>query len=246
MLKLYQKSWHSINFCDLKIKISRENLPGDSFYEEFYKKFHEIYDNLDKLDSSWLTLKKIAADQVSEYLGNSKDLSILSIGAGLGIIEKRLFDLGYKNLYIQEVSETATIYSRAFIKSQNIFIGNFPKCINTKDRFDVILLGNIEYLFDDFEFLKLLKDTKKFMHKKSKLIILSWSIEKENIFFKIKYKIKSLLINIGLFNPGQFWGYCRKLKELMKLANNAGFKIKVTKLDRNIKPWITGFLLLEK
>lgn len=246
MLKIYQKSWHSINFCDLEIEISKENLPSDNFYVEFYKKFSEKYDNLDNLDQNWLTLKKNAADQISKYLGNSKDLSILSVGAGLGIIERRLFDLGYQNLYIHEVSETATLYSKEFIKSQNIFIGNFPNCVNSKERFDYILLGGIEYLFDDAELLKLLQDVERLMHKKSKLIILSWSIEKENIFFKIKHKIKNLLIDFGLLNPGQFWGYSRGLKELSELANNVGFKSLVTKVDRAIKPWITGFILLDK
>jgi len=245
MQKIYQKSWHAIDFSELESIISIKNLPGENFYIEFYEKFNKKYGNLNQLDKNWLLLKKKAAEEIAQNLNNSKICSILSLGAGLGIIEKKLFDLGYKNLYIQEVSKSATIYSRKFLEEKNIFIGNFPDCINTNNKFDYIILGGIEYLFNDVELENLLYNVKRFMHEKSKLIILSWSIEEESAVYQIKSIIKRVLIKIRLFNPGQFWGYSRKLKELNSICEKTGFKIKIAKLDRTINPWTTGFLFLD-
>ena len=163
-------------------------------------------------------LKNKAADEINKNLNNSKNSSILSLGAGLGVIEKKLYDFGYKNLYIQEVSKKATIYSREFLEEERFFIGTFPDCINNNYKFDYILLSAIEYLFNDKELENLLFNVRRFMHKKSKLIILSTSIEEESAVFQIKAIIKRVLIKIRLFDPGQFWGYARKLKELKRIS----------------------------
>ena len=246
MYKLYQKSWHSVEFKDLGTKLSKENLPGEIFYEEFYKKFNEKYNNLDELDNSWLNLKKNAASEIFKYIRNSNTSSLVSLGAGLCIIEKVLHKLGLKNLYIQEVSESVTIHAREFLNPDNVYIGNFPDCIKASKKFDYILLGGIEYLFDDEQFTQLLINTKKFMKNDSKLIILSWSIEETNLLFKIRLFLKEILIKTGCLNPGQFWGYCRTLKELINLITATGFEIELSKIDQSIKPWKTGFILVSK
>ena len=246
MYKLYQKSWHSIKFKELGIKLSKSNFPGEIFYEKFYKKFNDKYNNLNDLDNSWLNLKKNASIEVFKYLQNTNTSSLISIGAGLCIMEKELFELGLKNIYIQEVSESATIYSKEFLNPENVYIGNFPECIQSTKTFDYILLGGIEYLFDDDQLIQLLNNAKKFMKNDSKVIILSWSIEETNLLFKIRLFLKEILIKTGFLNPGQFWGYCRTLKELINLISSTGFKIEMSKIDKSIQPWKTGFILASK
>ena len=242
MFKIYQKSWHSIQFIELNNKLSKHNLPEDSFYKEFYKIFNKRYKKWEDLNPNWLSLKVGVADKLASHLSSSKKVSILSLGAGIGVIEKRLFDIGYKNIFIQEVSEVATLYSKEFIKKENIFIGNFPECINSEHIFDYIILGNIEYLFKDNELIDLIIKARQFMHERSNLILLSSSIEKENIFSKSKILLKKLLIKLNLIDPGQFWGYGRTLKEINNLITNSGFKIKKSEIDNSTKPWITGFI----
>ena len=243
MFKLYQKNWHSINFRDLNIDLSKKQLPNDIFYKRFYKAFSDKYKKLDKLDPNWLKLKSVSADKVAFLLKDSKDRSILSIGAGLGLIEKKLFEKGYRNIFIQEVSEDAASYSRTFLNPSNIYLGNFPECVESKKIFDYVLLGGIEYIFDDLQFGELLENIKKFIHKDSKLIILSWSIEKEDYFSKFKIFLKELLIKIQLLNPGQFWGYSRTLKELVSLLIKSGFNVEKAEIDESINPWVTGCLI---
>lgn len=219
MFKIYQKSWHSIQFIELNNKLSKHNLPEDSFYKKFYKIFNKRYKKWEDLNPNWLSLKVGVTDKLASHLSSSKKVSILSLGAGIGVIEKRLFDIGYKN----------------------IFIGNFPECINSEHIFDYIILGNIEYLFKDNELIDLIIKARQFMHERSNLILLSSSIEKEKIFSKSKILLKKLLIKLNLIDPGQFWGYGRTLKE-KNLITNSGFKIKKYEIDNSTKPWITGFI----
>ena len=246
MYKLYQKSWHSIKFKELGIKLSKINFPGEIFYEKFYKKFNEKYNNLNGLDNGWLNLKKSAAIEVFNYIKNPSTSSLISLGAGLGIIEKVLNELGLRNIFIQEISESATIYSKEFLNPENIFIGNFPECIKSNKKFDYFLLGGVEYLFNDEQLIQFLINAKAFMKNDSKIIILSWSIEDTNLLFRVRLLIKEILIKTNFFNPGQFWGYCRTLKELKKLVKAAGLQIETSKIDKSIKPWKTGFILARK
>ncbi len=228
MKKFFQTEWHKIIFNTFTD--SREDKLADiDFYKKFYHKFFNRYKSIDELDSNWVKLKK----DISILIMNHTDpkSKILSIGCGLGIIEKEMQNNNYSNIFLTEVSDLSLKWVSDHFKGK-IFIGEFPNCIPENMIFDTILLVGVDYFFNDNELHNFLLNVKKLLNEKGKCIFISWSFYGENLLSFVKNFIRNQ-INYSIklihrpikFRKKQFWGYLRTPKEYKKAFSYAGIEI---------------------
>jgi SAM-dependent methyltransferase len=249
MKKLYQSEWHNISFKSFS-KISSKRIADETFYHAFYEQFFKKYSSWSDLDPQWLELKKNTADFIKKNKKIIKESKILSIGCGLGLIEKTLIEEGFVNLEINEVSINPLTWLSPYIAANKIHIGQFPDCLPTDCHFDFIYLAGIEYFFDQNQLIQFLRLVKDRLKKEGICLLISWSIDKEDekrILIKIKEFTKQLLISFGFlvkYRQMQFWGYIRKRADFFEAMFASGFSnIRDGFLKKNTKwdtYWIEG------
>ena len=124
MKKQFQDSWHGIEFNKF-IEVSANKVAGKEFYDCFYEEFFKKYKSFLEIPDSYIEKKLVVVGYLEHKL-QSKD-SVLSIGCGIGLIEKLLIDEQKVQTKIISVEP-----SRAAIKwiSKNpnveVFNGFFP------------------------------------------------------------------------------------------------------------------------
>ena len=131
MKKFYQFEWHGIHFNTFS-KISRNHLPDSNFYDKFYSEFFNRFKSYDDLDQGWVIYKKRIAEYLSKIIG--KNSKVLSIGSGIGIVEKYLFEITKnENISAIEPSENACKWIKDHPYITTIY-GYFPECLIEKKR----------------------------------------------------------------------------------------------------------------
>ena len=88
MKKFWQKNWFGIDFGE-NFETSSLVLPNSKFYNAFYKEFFTRYSGYNDLNKQWRIKKDIVSNWILSQ--TNKEDSILSIGAGLGYIEQKLY-----------------------------------------------------------------------------------------------------------------------------------------------------------
>jgi hypothetical protein len=231
MNKLYQTEWHRIPFTDFA-SISSFELPSASFYESFYKAFFEKYKNWEELDDEWKKHKMRIAEFIYNRIVAVKADKTLSIGCGIGIIEKFLIDKGYNNLELTEISSIPLRWIRPFVSPEKIHIGYFPNCLPSDNRYDFIFLSDVDYCFNDFQLIEFLKDVKKRIAPHGTCLLISTAfisprntIKRRNYFVNLIKKGASVLNSFKRIrtNNQQFWGYLRNKTEIHHAMVSAGF-----------------------
>lgn len=208
--KFYQTQWHGIKFQNF-ILMDHEKLADENFYKKFYYEFYKYYSSFEDLDSQWLLSKKEIANFIlrSFYRHNQ---TVLSIGCGIGIIEKNLLKkISKENFFVTEVSKVPLKFISQDLSSENIFIGSFPSNIPDQKYFDNILLLSVDYCFEDKDFIQLLNDCYLKLNPRGRLLVISASYLSSYLLIKYATKdfIKNVLFFFGLITRGQLWGYQR-------------------------------------
>lgn len=230
MLRFYQNSWHRISFEKLGVKLSTENLPDRNFYANFYRVFFTKYRGYTDLEPEWLQLKINTAGDIYKTVAKYVDPSILSIGAGIGIVENELVKLGLKDITINEVSPDVLQFCE-MREHLRLETDEFPAFLCSDEKYDVILLNGIEYCFDNESFHHLLDNVKKHLADDGIVIFNSWSYYEAWSFSNFKllvsfiwhYFSKFLLRNSK--SRKQFWGFLRSRKEIIQFFVNSGFSV---------------------
>ena len=216
MMKLYQFSWLGINFSELNIKKYSNRQADKNFYYLFYKFLFKKYQNLDKLPKPWLKHKINIAKflhKISIKKIKKKNINLLSIGCGLGLIENYL---SQKNLVIT-ATECQSISTR-FLKKEINFLET-KKLTQFKNKYyDIIFASGIDYVFTNNEYQKFLINLKKI---DCKYVIFTDIIIMSKLEIYISY-LKSI-IKYKYF--GQFWGWIRPVNEHLNIFKESGFKI---------------------
>ena len=102
MKPVFEKKWHGIDQLSISDGDSGQP-PNNNFYSNFYKEFFKKYHCWEDLDQNWVDHK---INTARFLLGRIPEQGkTLSIGCGLGIVEKFLLDSGVNNLEIQEISK---------------------------------------------------------------------------------------------------------------------------------------------
>lgn len=219
MIKMYQKDWHGIEFTNFS-QCDSEKIAGKDFYDKFYKNFFKKFKSYDDLDEHWVTYKNQIAAILLKEIKNKKD--ILSIGCGIGIVEKYLIEHNSKiNLTAVEPSLNVSRWIKN-VERIKIKDGYFPDILDIKKKFDIAYANGIDYVFDDVEYYNFLKSVVDFGIKE--LLIVSASYYTPSFKIYSKEIIKNILIKIKLYRGRQFWGYNRSIEEQFGAIKEAGFK----------------------
>ncbi len=226
MRKLYQTEWHGIPFESFTEMSSKP--AGVDFYRRFYEAFFEKYADWRQLDRKWVREKLSVADFLINSAEIPRESRILSVGCGLGIIEKALIDKGYDYLEVTEISDVPLCWIAGHISESRIHRGLFPGCVPERSFYDVVLLSAVEYCFDREELIDLLKAVKERLSPGGRCLLFSVSFDYHTTPFKdaLRRMRNALSVpgrRIGLGEPRQFWGYLRNRREFTEAMGEAGF-----------------------
>lgn len=247
MRKFYQKDWHEINFSELG-GLSIDHLPNDAFYGKFYSLFDKKYPDLSFINPKWLRMKTNAAKLICDKYNFKTEQSVLSLGVGLGVIERKISEVCNCDLHLHEVSNAGKRFFQDIVDSDSLHYGFFPDCIPVDLKFNFIILGGIEYVFNEVQFSSLLQDAHKRLKPGGCLILLSWSFYEPSLKSQVKHIIKTVLLKVGFLerSKSQLWGYLRSVDELVTVVQKHNFFLSEKKIDRSVKPWDTLFLAFDK
>jgi hypothetical protein len=242
--KFFQSKWHDIPFESFS-KVSSAKVADETFYKKFYQVFFKKYQHPDDLDPEWVWLKHQVAAFIQEKIQDDENVKLLSIGCGLGLIELKLLEGGFKNLEITEISQDPLKWLGPHIYKGSLHLGMFPECVPPRRQYNLIYLVSVEYFFDQEHLISLLKDIKSHLFVSGKCLLISHSMEVSEInkyyhFLKDIYKF--LLEKIGLRHRGQLWGYIRERREIRDAFRHAGFSEIADGVLKNQSNWNTYWI----
>ena len=245
MEKIYQRQWHGINFNSFA-EISENHMAGSKFYEKFYETFFKKFKSYDDLDKLWVKEKLDCIQILEKSKKFNKTAKILSIGCGIGIIEKELIKKGFSNIEVTEVAAQPLVWLKEYLPANKMHIGFFPECISKKKTYDFIYLSGIEYVFNDEDLVNFLVSVNKYLNISGECILLSSSHIKSGILYNIRRALSRFKNSIIYFKKRQFWGYARTSNKLKRLIIKAGFKVIDDGRDDFALPGVYWAILIKK
>lgn len=222
---MFEKEWMGISFQGLKTSAIR--IADSSFYDSYYDQFFSIYTSFEEMNNEWKTSKEKVAHWIMNRV-KSEDGPILSIGAGLGYIEKIIYENpgDHYDIYIQDISGSSSRWIRKIIPEYKFI----QKLDPSSGKFNYIYLSNVEYAFSNPDLIQFLNLLSNLLIDGGKILIISTSFEKNSgILDLLNINLRSLfkfhLAQVRLLDPGQFWGYVRTKNEFQKLIKNTTLKL---------------------
>ncbi len=219
-IPFYQNEWLGINLLEISKSIGlQENEVANSLlYEKFYQKLKEKGFPLSQI---WVDRKRELARKLSNLrVLQGRAASVLSIGAGLGIVEANLIKKGW-NVDTQECQP----YSISYMKQQ--YPDQFKKTrffLSTdlseipSNSYDMILAVTSSYCLNDDTLELFLQSVRRLLKKGGVFIWYETSLTWHDIIIHIKSKF--------LGHPsGVLWGWKRSFKTVNKLAQKNGFSL---------------------
>jgi SAM-dependent methyltransferase len=220
MIKLYQSAWHDINFKSFT-ECSDKKIADKVFYDKYYEQFFDKFKGFEDLDKDWVKYKILIANKLIKEIQSKKN--ILSIGCGIGIVEKHIVE-NVKDINITaiEPSENTSKWIKG-ISQIKVKDGYFPGILDVDLSFDMSFSNTVDYVFNDKEYEIFLKSIVDYGIKD--FILISSSKYKPSLKISIKNLIKNILSYVGLYDRHQFWGYCRTLNEQTIMLKKSGFNV---------------------
>lgn len=243
MRKVFQTEWQGIHFREFT-EVSSKRVADFRFYDAFYREFfrrNKREGTWSDIPSWWRSLKDKVVDLVAER-SKQGNQHTLSIGCGLGYVEKMLFSQGVgANLEVTETSDAPLRWLALEFPAERIHVGYFPSCLPPDARYDLIYLSTIDYCFNNSELHDFLLSVKERLNKDGRCLVISFSLQKETLISSLRSLLKNLAIALKLHDPGQLWGYLRTKAEYRKSMADAGFKHCVEgTLSDGSNYWIEG------
>jgi len=216
-LELFQTEWNNISLTDIaqKLDLNPDDVAAHHFYNEFYI---QLKDNNYVIDSDWKIKKEqmtLLLKQKIDELSKYKRIKVLSIGAGLGLIELPLIIDGY-DIELQECQAESFEYIKSQISIKEWITNDFSDL--PADSYDLIYMSIVSYVFDLPTYKEVLKNCSRILKKGGKLII--WDPRCPN---PIVYKTKTFIKHLLNFPRGVKWGWARSCSLHTALAEKAGF-----------------------
>tara|TARA_Y100000748_G_C15424810_1_gene460871 strand:+ start:230 stop:949 length:720 start_codon:yes stop_codon:yes gene_type:complete len=231
MRKQYQKSWHDIKFKNF-IKTSTSNIAGQVFYDSFYEEFYKNFKSYDDISREYIEKKMCVVEFLEDKFISKK--SVLSIGCGIGLIEKILLERNNfnKNFIAIEPSAISVKWISQY-PGIKIYNGYFPEVLADKNiDFDFAYARAIDYIFNKKEYIAFLKSI--IGYGVSEFTVISVCIDKRSLDILFKDLLKIFLSKFNLYDLGQFWGYLRTEKDHRDSFHCAGFrKLSIEYLDQS-------------
>ena len=217
MERIWLKEWFGIKFREFA-KLNENELAGSKFYEMFYQRFHQRYSSFEELPDNWKIQKKQVAIDINTHAKLKK--TILSIGCGIGYIEKILFEMRGGGIIAIEPSASAARWLKDIIEVRN---GYFPHVI-LGQQFDLAYASVIDYSMSDSDYLCFLRKMHDSRIPEFMLVNLLTGRKYWNSQSHLKELLKSALSFLKIRPRGQFWGYLRSLEEQITFLKKAGYQ----------------------
>jgi hypothetical protein len=231
MKKLFQKSWHGIFFNEFTT-VNEMEVANSRFYYKFYDYFFRKYSSFDDIPADYIVKKKPVIDYLLKKCQSKQN--ILSIGCGVGLIEKLLIEKTemQSKIAVIEPSENAVKWILQDSRI-NIYNGYFPDIIENRSlNFDYGYARAVEYVFNEVQYIEFLENVVNFEIKEFSII--SVCLHRRSPKELFKEAAKSILSRLKLYDRGQFWGYLRTEHDHKRAFYAAGFKnIKVDYVDKS-------------
>ena len=234
--RFYQESWQGIPFTAFS-HLSFFHLAGSKFYSTFYEELFRRYASWNDLPETWRHNKRKDARWLAARLrevlarepGRETPAKVLSIGSGVGFMEKMLLEeMPELELYVSEPSTVGMKWLRQIIPAERIYVGTPPACLPPDVRYDMIYLSAVDYGIPSPGLTRLLAELQAQLLPGGRLFCLSASLLEEDSFIgsfvnAIKIVIRGILHYLGIRRQ-QFWGWRRTRDEYRRLFKQAGFK----------------------
>lgn len=256
MRRFYQESWQGIPFTSFS-HISFFRLAEPKFYAVFYEELFRRYKDWNDLPEPWRENKRKDACWLASRLrelralreGDERDepARVLSIGSGLGYMEKVfLEEMPDLELHVNEPSTVGMRWLRRHIPGERIYIGLPPACLPPDIQYDMIYLSTVDYGIPTQQFRHMLEALRVQLAPGGELVLLSASLLEEDSLVgsfvnAIKILIRGVLHFVGIRRQ-QFWGWRRTRDEYRLLLKLAGYaEIRDGWLDDGFETyWICG------
>jgi hypothetical protein len=248
--RFYQESWQGIPFTAFS-HISFFHLAEPRFYAVFYEELFRRYKDWDDLPPGWRANKgkdsRWLAERLRTRKGKAGPLRALSIGSGVGYMEKVLLDeMPELELHVNEPSTVGMKWLRRHIPAERIYIGLPPACLPPDVHYDMIYLSAVDYGIRTDEMEHLLGQLRTQLAPGGEIVCLSASLLEEDSFIgslvnTLKIILRCVLHCLGIRRQ-QFWGWRRTREEYHRLFLQAGFdNIADGRLDDGFDTyWIRG------
>ena len=230
--QIWETEWNGISLVDItkENRIPFDKVADNKVYREYYKKLEK---NGFKLSQEWIEKKAKSAIFISEVVEkylmktNKKNPKILSIGAGLGIVELPLLLKGY-DLTLQECQAISFNYLKNKVQ-------HLPKTLICNDlsnvessSFDVIFSLTSTYPLDDKTYLAFLQSMRRIVADDGIVVIWEHLSTLKTIMVSLVRKI------LRKKNNGILWGWLRVFPQHLSFINKAGLTpIEIILMDRN-------------
>lgn len=240
MPRLYQKTWNGIDLADIARDPAclTSGIPNARFYAEYYRRLKEGgYD----IPAYWLESRRGVSKRLGEWLAefarvrrrDHEQLRVLSVSAGLGLVEVPLLRQGF-NITLHEVTGESFEYAQRLAKSEGV--GALRELICPVSRipsksFDVVFVGNCEYCcFDATAYLDFLADIRRIAADDSHVI--AWDPAPTWKFF-LQDILERAHPNARMHpnaERGVFWGILRTPRERISCFQGQGLAVETVEL----------------
>ena len=95
MRKIWVKEWFGINLSNC-FELQDDRLADTKAYKKFYQIFYERFSDFDDLPLKYQKEKTEIAKDIYTLFESLNSKNVLSIGSGIGYIEKRIYELSKK------------------------------------------------------------------------------------------------------------------------------------------------------
>ncbi|MDO5483480.1 MAG: hypothetical protein Q4F27_01095, partial [Desulfovibrionaceae bacterium] len=189
MRRFYQESWQGIPFTAFS-HISFFRLAGAKFYGTFYEELFRRYKSWDDLPAQWRANKQADVRWLMGRLRacaarktDGGPLRVLSIGSGVGYMEKLLLDeLPDLELHVNEPSTVGMKWLRQLVPTERIYIGLPPLCLPPDVQYDLVYLSAVDYGIPNADLIRLLRALRVQLAPGGELVCLSASLLEEDSF----------------------------------------------------------------
>ncbi|MBQ9536720.1 MAG: hypothetical protein IJU79_02915 [Desulfovibrionaceae bacterium] len=235
MRRFYQESWQGIPFTKIS-HLSFFHLAGSKFYSTFYEEMFARYSSWEALPLEWRENKHCTADwlinRIKQHrkalnLAPNEPYRVLSIGCGIGYVEKLLLDaMPDLELHVNEPSTVGLKWLRSYLPAEHVYIG-IPPTFPSDIYYNLIYLSAVDYTISTRDLINLLENLRAQLEPAGEVVILSSSFLQEDSIIgsfvnAIKILIRGVLHYLGV-RPQQFWGWRRTRKDYWQLLKQVGF-----------------------
>ncbi|RYZ87423.1 MAG: hypothetical protein EOP04_11710 [Proteobacteria bacterium] len=221
-----QSQWHGIQFQSF-LKTRAFSFANSEFYDQFYSEFYRRYVTWAFLDPKWLKEKTRLAHFISSRVSGVEEPSILSIGCGIGAIERELIKY-CKKLEVTEVTSTPLRWLKQENPELATYIGFFPEAVPVENRYSMIYLSAVEYCFDRSSLVRLISSMLPYLMPNGHCLIISASCEPDTpswITRTVRETLQIVAMALRLRPGQQLWGFMRTATEIIETVQSAGFEV---------------------